>query len=118
MIGQELISIQEPDENADWFIIHTEKQSYDIRLGGIKKSSSTSKAPLINLPFDKAKIIRAMTDEFAVYIELNNGYCIVHSDTFIDMDGTTEFEINFHKSEFYINDGGIEGMHEITSFEN
>jgi len=117
MIGQQLLSIQEPDENADWFIIHTDHGSYDLRLGGISKSSSVSKGPLIDLPFDTAKIVRAMTDNFAVFIELDNGNCIVHSDTFINGDGETAFAIYIHNTDFYINDGGLEFMFSIKSFD-
>jgi hypothetical protein len=117
MIGQYLISIQHPDNQSDWFILHTDKGSYDLKLGGIKKTNSISKGQLIKLPFEKAKITRTMTDDFSVYIELDNGYCIVHSDTFISGDGDISFEVYIHINEAYINDGGLEGMFAIKSYD-
>ena len=117
MIGQYLLSIQHPDNQADWFILHTDKDSYHLKLGGIKKTNSISKGDLIKLPFNKAKITRAMTDDFSVYIELDNGYCLVHSDTIINGDGIISFEVYIHNNQFYISDGGLEGMFTIKSYD-
>jgi hypothetical protein len=117
MIGQYLLSLQEPDNKTDWFILNTNISSYEFRLGGLKLTTIKSQGRLIDLKFDKPKIIRVMTDDFAVYIELDNGFCIVHSDTFIDSHGETSFEIYIHKNEFFINDGGLEGMLSIKSFD-
>jgi hypothetical protein len=116
MTGEYLISIQEPDDKTDWFILKTDKDTYDFRLGGLVKTSAISTGNKVKLPFDKAKIVRALTDNFAVYIELDNGYCIVHSDTFINSDGKTDFEVYFYDNQWYINDGGLEGMTTIKSF--
>jgi hypothetical protein len=117
MIGQYIISIQQPDYKADWFVLKTDKDTYEFRLGGLVKTSAASTGNKIKLPFDKAKILRALTDNFAVYIELSNGYCIVHSDTFINSDGLTNFEVYIRDNESYIKDGGLEGMTPIKSFE-
>jgi hypothetical protein len=117
MLGQYLISIQHPDKQADWFILHTDKGSYDLKLGGIKKTNSISKGQLIKLPFEKAKITRTLTNDFSVYIELDNDYCIVHSDTFIYGNGEISFEVYIYNNESYINDGGLEGMFAIKSYD-
>jgi hypothetical protein len=117
MLGEQLISIQEPDNNADWFILHTDSASYDLKLGGIMKTSSKSTGPFIKLPFDKAIITRALTDNFTIYIELENNYCIVHSDTFINADGLTSFEVYIHDKDLYKNDGGLEGMSPIKYYD-
>ena len=116
MLGEDLISIQEPNDKSDWFILHTDKASYDLRLGGVIKTSSKSAGPLVNLPFERAKIKRVLTDNYAVYVELDNNYCIVHSDTFINSDGLTSCVISIHDKDLYINDGGLEGMTPIISF--
>lgn len=58
-----------------------------------------------------------MTNNFAVYVELDNGYCMVHSYTFIDADGQTSFEIYVHASKFYVSDSESERMSPIQSFD-
>lgn len=40
------------------------------------------------------KTIKAVkTDDFALYIELEDGACLIHSDTCKDADGNTSFEV-------------------------
>ena len=117
MIGQYLTSIQEPDNNTAWFILNTNQSSYEFRLGGLRETSAKSQGRCIELKFDNPQIIRAMTDEFIVYIELDNGFCIVHAETFIDANGETSFQIHIRDKEFYISDGGLEGMEYIESFD-
>lgn len=116
MIGQYLISLQEPENKTDWFILNTNIATYEFRLGGLKLTTIKSQGRIIDLKFDKPKIMRVMTDDFAVYIELDNGFCIVHSDTFIDSHGETSFEIYIRNSDIFINNGGLEGMLPIKSY--
>jgi hypothetical protein len=117
MIGQYLLSIQEPDNTTDWFVLNTNRSSYELRLGGLRITTVKSYGKAIDLNFGKAKILRAMTDDFAVYIELDNGNCLVHSDTFINADGQTSFQIRIHDNESYIDGGGLDAMFPIKSFD-
>jgi len=113
MIGEQFISMQEPSKNDDWFVINTNSSSYELRLGGIRKIESKSFGKLLDLSFDNAKIEKVMTDDFTLYIELDNDLCIIHSDTCINNSGSTSFEVYVHNKDFYRNDGGLEGMYDV-----
>ena len=117
MTGEYLLSIQEPDNTTGWFVLNTNRSSYEFRLGGLRITTVKSFGKTIDLNFDKAKILRVMTDDFAVYIELDNGKCLVHSDTFINADGQISFQIHLHYNEAYINGGGLDGMLPIKYFD-
>lgn len=115
MIGLIITSIQEPSKNNPWFILNTNEKSYELRLGGLKVNTSVSQGDFIDFKFNQPKIIRVLTDNFSIFIELDNGYCIVHSDTYINNEGETSFEIKICESKNYIYNGGIEGMYPITN---
>jgi hypothetical protein len=95
MTRPEIISIHKPDNQNDWFVLQTSEGNYELRLGGIRSTSRQLTNKKVSLPFDATSIKKIKTDDFSIYIELSNGYCIVHSDTFIDGNGNTTFEIRF-----------------------
>jgi hypothetical protein len=117
MTGDYLLAIHGPENEQDWFVLETDKGNYEFRLGGLRRTEIPTTDKTIELPFRNVRIIRAMTNQFAVYVELENGFCIVHSDTFIDANGNTSFEIYIHDNESFIQDGGLEGMDLITEYD-
>jgi hypothetical protein len=114
MIGEYFISIHEPEKDDTWFILQTDKGYYELRMGGIALTPKPSFAPTIEVPFKTAQISRILTDNFEVYIELDNGFCISHSDTWIDSNGQTSFAINFYDAQTYIADRGFDDMKPIS----
>jgi hypothetical protein len=95
MTRLKFISIHTPDNKNDWFVLETSEGNYELRLGGIRSTSRQLTNKKVNLPFGSTSINKINTDDFSIYIELSNGYCIVHSDTFMDGNGNTSFEISF-----------------------
>ena len=72
----------------------TNKLTVELRLGGVRPTSECRSSKfLINLPVVGKTITTVKTDNFALYIELTDGTCLIHSDTCIDADGTTSFEL-------------------------
>ena len=110
MTGQIFISIRNPESENDWFIVETDKGFYELRLGGIKKVENCKSTRTVDLPFSDVQIKQVLSDDFAVIIELDNGQCIIHSDTYLDGDGLTAFEIRTVDKDAIEKDGGLQGM--------
>ncbi len=114
MTGQLFRSIRDRENENDWFIVETDKGFYELRLGGINKIESCKSNRMLLLEFREVKIIRVLTDDFTVVIELANGQCIEHSDTFIYGDGLLTFEISVVGKDVIEKDGRLEDMRPIT----
>ncbi len=110
MTGQIFKSIREPESKDDWFIVETNSGFYELRLGGINKVENCKSTRTIDLSFSDVQIKRVLSDDFAVIIELANGQCIIHSDTYLYGDGLTAFEIRTVDKGVIEKDGGLEGM--------
>lgn len=110
MTGQILKSILEPESKDDWFIVETNNGFYELRLGGINKVENCKSIQTVDLPFRDVQIRQVLSDDFAVIIELDNGQCIIHSDTYLYGDGLTAFEIRTVEKSVIERDGGLEGM--------
>lgn len=93
------IAIYEPLDTQDWFILETDQSFFELRLGGLKKIEKPNTGNVIHLTIEPQDILGIKTDDFSVYIELENGCCIVHSDTFINHEGETSFEIRIWDKE-------------------
>jgi hypothetical protein len=110
MTGQNFKSIREPESKNDWFIVETDSGFYELRLGGIQRVDTCKSTRTLDLPFSNVQIKQVLTDDFAVIIELYNGQCIIHSDTYLHGDGLTAFEIRTVDKDVIEKDGGLEGM--------
>jgi|GEM_PF-4996520 len=113
MTGQIFKFIWDKETKDDWFVVETDKEFYELRLGGINKIENFKYTRTIDLPFKDVQIKRVLSDNFTVIIELGNGQCIIHSDTFLHEDGLIDFEIRTIDKEIIKKDGGLEGMVQI-----
>ncbi|MEM6397291.1 MAG: hypothetical protein AAF741_13170 [Bacteroidota bacterium] len=88
-------SLHAPNHKEDWFILTTSSGNYELRLGGVKPTTVSPTTEKIDFPFGACNIIDIKTDEFACFIELSNGYCIIHSDSVISGAGDISFRVYF-----------------------
>jgi len=110
MTGQIFKSIRDRETADDWFVVETDKEFYELRLGGINKVENCKSTRTVDLPFRDVQIKQVLSDDFTVVIELDNGQCIVHSDTFLYRDGLIDFEIRTVEKQIFEKDGGLGGM--------
>ncbi|WMI68226.1 hypothetical protein [Mangrovimonas sp. YM274] len=102
--GQIIIGLFRSYLNDDWNLLETNKSTFEIRLGGLNSTTEKrSKDLSIDLPVIGKKIKTVKTDDHSIYFELENGECLIHSDTFIDADGNIDFEFRLvDKTDFDI----------------
>lgn len=75
---------------------------FELRLGGILSTNETrSDEYAIDLPLIDKAIKSVKTDDYAVYFELENGACLIHSPTWVNGDADIDFEIKLvDKTDF------------------
>lgn len=96
MKGQIITGIYGATKSQEWAIIQTNVGNYELRLGSVLPTEEERPAEQL-LDFDiKGKSITAlMTDDFALFFELEDGTCLVHAETEEETDSSFNFQI-FH----------------------
>tara|TARA_Y100001934_G_C11863873_1_gene545461 strand:- start:62 stop:412 length:351 start_codon:yes stop_codon:yes gene_type:complete len=86
----------------NWVLLETNRATFELRLGGlISTTEKRSNEFAFDLPVIDKTIKTVKTDDFALYFELENGECLIHSDSWVDGDGNTDFEVRLvSKSDF------------------
>jgi hypothetical protein len=85
-------------KREDWIILQTDKELYQLRLGGISKAEQIERSEydVANFPVISKTIARAYTDDFLILIETADGDGLMHSpDASISGDGETSFGISY-----------------------
>lgn len=92
--GQIIKGLYRSSTEDNWALLETDKATFELRLGGLNSTTERrSDEFAIDLPVIDKRIKAVKTDDFALYFELDNGECIIHSDTWVDGDGNTDFEV-------------------------
>jgi hypothetical protein len=92
--GQVIKGLYRSSQVNIWALLETDKATFELRLGGLNKTTENRANEFkLDLPVIDKRIRRVKTDDFSLYIELENGECLIHSDTWIDGDGNIDFEI-------------------------
>ena len=92
--GQKVIAIYRSNSEDSWALLKTDKSIFELRLGGLKQTNEVrSEEYKMDFPVKNKTIKSVKTGDFAVYIELENGECIEHSDTWISGDGEIDFAV-------------------------
>ena len=95
LTGQKIEGIYYFENEDDWALLKTNMGFFELRLGGIKKTSEVRSDDLImDLPITGEIIKAAKTNDFSVYLELKSGGCIIHSDSIISGDGELSFGVD------------------------
>lgn len=93
--GQRITGLYRSSTKENWPLLETDQACFELRLGGLKVSSEKRPQALaVDLPVLNQTIKALKTDEFALYFELENGTCLVYSNTSVDGDGSIDFEFN------------------------
>ena len=102
--GQIIEGLYRCSDEDSWALLKTNHGTFELRVGGVKQTTEKPSAKnSIDLPVQGRTIKEAKTDDFHLYFELENGECLVHSDTWINGDGNIDFEVRLiGKSEFEI----------------
>ena len=102
--GQVIKGLYRSSQSDNWALLETDRAIFELRLGGL--NSTTEKRANeyeIDLPVLDKTIRKVKTDDFALYFELENGECLIHSNTWIDGEGNADFELRLvSKQEFEI----------------
>ncbi|MCH2200184.1 MAG: hypothetical protein MK081_15530 [Flavobacteriales bacterium] len=92
--GQIIKGLYRSSTEDNWALLETDKATFELRLGGLNSTTERrSDEFAIDLPVIDKRIKAVKTDDFALYFELDNGECIIHSDTWVDGDGNSDFEV-------------------------
>lgn len=92
--GQIIKGLYRSSKDDDWALLETDKSTFELRLGGLNSTTEKrSNEFAIDLPVIDKIIKTVKTDDFSLYFELENGECLIHSDTWVDGDGNIDFEI-------------------------
>jgi len=100
--GQIIKGLYRSSREGNWALMETDRATYELVLGGLKITKERP-SPLFSLdmPVAGKEIKLVKTDQFIVYIELDSGECLVHSDSFINAEGSTDFVLSlWSKSDF------------------
>ena len=117
--GQVIKGIYRSSHQDNWALLKTNCATFELRLGGLKPTTEIrSDEFTIDLPVIDKAIKTAKTDDFSVYFELENGECLIHSNTWIDGDGNTDFEVRLvsktdfdkEKEEWYDSDTNLKEL--------
>lgn len=102
--GQVIKAIYRSSKADNWPLLETDKETFELRLGGLcRTSEKRSNEFEIDIPVIDKQIRKVKTDDFALYIELENGECLIHSQSWIDADGNISFAVRLvSKTEFDI----------------
>ena len=123
MMREEIIEcVFKPLKEDDWYLIKTDKGTYSLRLGGYKREDE----PLqifdyeeISCPYKGVKIKDIYSDDFWVFIILENGGVIASGETDISFSGETTLGVQFENVDDY--DKGFfesEELFYLTTSEN
>ena len=103
--GQIIEGIYHSDSSDNWILLKTDQSTFELRLGGINPTNEIrSEKYLMNLAIGYKPIKSIKTDDFAIYIELASGECVVHSQSFISGDGEIEFDVRLISKEEFESD--------------
>ena len=98
MQGEIVEAIYNPLKEHNWMVLKTDQHLYSLRLGGYRKEP----APILMSEFDEVpfpyagwKISEVYSDDFWVYILLDNGGVISSGELFITGDGQTHLSVQF-----------------------
>ena len=119
MIGEQLIAIYQPKFQDDWYQVVTDGGKYELRVG-LFVGSEDERDPSLKMEIEGAgqKITQIKTNDFSLYIELENGSCILHVESYITASGDMYFEIQYwneeqfalEKKDWYNNDPDIKDL--------
>ena len=100
--GQVIKGLYKCSEEDNWILMETDTATFELRLGGLRATpEKRSDEFTIELPLNGKTIKLVKTDDFSLYFELENGECLIHSDTWIDEDGNVDFEVKLvSKTDF------------------
>ncbi|MAB47796.1 MAG: hypothetical protein CMC05_04110 [Flavobacteriaceae bacterium] len=100
--GQVIKGLYSSSKEDNWVLLETNRATFELRLGGlISTTEKRSNEFAFDLPVIDKTIKTVKTDDFALYFELENGECLIHSDSWVDGDGNTDFEVRLvSKSDF------------------
>ena len=88
----------------DWFLIKTNKETYTLRLGGYKREDIPPQIfdfEEMNCPFRGLKVKDVYSDDFWVFIILENGGVIASGETDINFSGETTLGVQFENIDDY-----------------
>ena len=92
--GQVIKKLYRSSQSDNWALLETDKAIYELRLGGLRRTvERRSDNYVVDLLIADREIIDVLTDNFSLYFELDNGQFLMHSDTWIDGEGNTNFEV-------------------------
>ena len=97
MQGELIESILIP-KRVGWIILQTNKELYQLRLGGVSKAEQIERSEydVANFPLIGKTIVRTYTDDFLILIETADGDGLKHSpDASMNSDGETSFGISY-----------------------
>lgn len=97
MDGERIRALYYPINEADWFILETDRSTYELRLGGYKKSEPTDLSnllPVREYPKD-VLIAEVLTDDDSLWIRLSTDECIIHGFTSIASNGELSAQVRF-----------------------
>jgi hypothetical protein len=102
--GQVIKGLYRSSQDDNWALLETDRATFELRLGGLNATTEKRANEFeIDLPVIDKTIRKVKTDDFTLYFELENGECLIHSNTWIDGEGNTDFEIRLvSKPEFDI----------------
>lgn len=102
--GQVIKGLYRSSQDDNWALLETDRATFELRLGGLNSTTEKRSNKFeIDLPVVDKTIRKVKTDDFALYFELENGECLIHSDTWINGEGRTDFEVRLvSKSDFDI----------------
>lgn len=102
--GQIIKGFYRSSQDDNWALLVTDRATFELRLGGLNSTTEKRSSEFeIELPIIDKTIRNVKTDDFALYFELENGECLIHSDTWIDGEGRKDFEVRLiSKSDFDI----------------
>lgn len=114
--GQVIKGLYRSSQKDNWALLETNRATFELRLGGLKSTTEKISTEFaIGLPVIDKAIKTVKTDDFSLYFELENGGCLIHSDTWVDSDGNTHFELkliskpdfDLEREEWYDSDTGL-----------
>lgn len=116
MKGQVIKKLYRSSEYTNWALLETDIATFELRLGGLNPTKEKRANEFeMHLPVIGKKIKKVMTDDYDLYIELENGECLIHSDNWIDGKGNLDFEIRLvskpdfivERKQWYDSDRGL-----------
>ena len=89
---QTIVVVYKPVDEDSWFLLETDSKCYEFKPGALEETSKTINRETLDLPIKGRKIQKVLTDNSALFIELDNDNYLVHAETSIDNKGNTIFD--------------------------